>query len=423
MSYRFVNTAAAIVLLALAGCGDLDFANPNAPIIEDVPTQSVVTGIEAGMRQEMDVYLRCVSSIGREAYYFETADPRYTRELLRGTPDPGGFLINRPWGLRYLVVANCNELMERAAGESNAQTRAGLEGFAMTMKAHQLLMNLNYMGSNGIKIETGDDVNIPFVPEQAALTEIARLLDQGHTKLQTAGNAFSFVLSSGFLGYDTPANFAKFNRALRARVAVYDGEFQTALTALQGSFLNATGSLDAGVYHIYGAGLGDVLNPLYEVPTSPVIKLMAHPSFRANAEAGDKRFSGKVFTRSSSYTFDNLSSDMAIVLAISSTDPFPIIRNEELILLRAEAYIGLGNFGAAQADINIVRAAAGLAPVALNANNALNQLLHEKRYSLFMEGHRWIDMRRYNRLNQLPKDREGDVILDKMPKPESEIPG
>ena len=98
----------------------------------------------------------------------------------------------------------------------------------------------------------------------------------------------------------------------------------------------------------------------------------------------------------------------------------PIIRNEELILLRAEANIGLGNLAAAQVDVNVVRAAAGLGPVVLTASNALTQLLYEKRYSLFMEGHRWVDMRRYGRLSQLPRDRSGDVILDKMPKPETE---
>ena len=98
-----------------------------------------------------------------------------------------------------------------------------------------------------------------------------------------------------------------------------------------------------------------------------------------------------------------------MVITTSSTDRLAIIRNEELILLRAEANIGLGNL-----------AAAGLGPVVLTASNALTQLLYEKRYSLFMEGHRWVDMRRYGRLSQLPRDRFGDVILDKMPKPETE---
>ena len=34
----------------------------------------------------------------------------------------------------------------------------------------------------------------------------------------------------------------------------------------------------------------------------------------------------------------------------------------------------------------------------------LNGILYEKRYSLMMEGNRWVDMRRYNKLSALPLD-------------------
>ena len=34
----------------------------------------------------------------------------------------------------------------------------------------------------------------------------------------------------------------------------------------------------------------------------------------------------------------------------------------------------------------------------------LDQILYEKRYSLMFEGFRWVDMRRYGRLSQLPLD-------------------
>ena len=50
----------------------------------------------------------------------------------------------------------------------------------------------------------------------------------------------------------------------------------------------------------------------------------------------------------------------------------------------------------------------GLPPSTLTATSTddavLNGILYEKRYSLMMEGVRWIDMRRYNKLNLLPLD-------------------
>ncbi len=50
----------------------------------------------------------------------------------------------------------------------------------------------------------------------------------------------------------------------------------------------------------------------------------------------------------------------------------------------------------------------GLAPTTLTTASSdaavLTEILYNKRYSLMLEGHRWIDMRRYNRLAELPRD-------------------
>ncbi len=420
---RLAQAGAGLALLLTLGCGTLDIANPNAPIVEDATIQSLVTGTEAGMRLEMGIYLRVVGVIGREVYYFEPADPRYTGELLFGTIDPGGFLLNRPWSARYRTIANCNFLLDKAQALSG-EARAGVEGFAKTVIAYQLLLNLNYLDDNGIKLDFTGDLDAGFASKAEAFAAIESLLDEAHASLGSAGSAFPFQLTAGFAdgGFDTPAGFAKFNRAIRARVAVYQGKYNDALTALAGSFVDAGASLDLGVYHLYGTGLGDETNPIFENPDAAFVKLMAHPTFATDAEAGDSRFTSKVRVRADTTTFDNLSSNLGVTLATSSTSPLPIIRNEELLLLRAEANIGLGNYAAAETDINVVRAAAGLAGVTLTADNALDQLLYEKRYSLFGEGHRWIDMRRYGRLDQLPIDRPAtDNVIDKLPRPETEV--
>jgi len=122
-------------------------------------------------------------------------------------------------------------------------------------------------------------------------------------------------------------------------------------------------------------------------------------------------------------TYDGLTSNLAPTIWTSSYDPVPIIRNEELLLLRAEVAIGNGDFASAEADMNIVRAAAGLAGYSdTDASNALDRVLHEKRYSLFFEGQRLIDMRHYGKTGDLPLDRDGDAIVT-FPIPETEIPG
>jgi hypothetical protein len=69
--------------------------------------------------------------------------------------------------------------------------------------------------------------------------------------------------------------------------------------------------------------------------------------------------------------------------------------------------------------------AGGLAPTTLTAASPdsafITELLYNRLYSLmWTQGTRWIDARRYNRLNTLPIDRPGDVIHPNMLIPASE---
>ncbi|MCH8011865.1 MAG: RagB/SusD family nutrient uptake outer membrane protein [Candidatus Marinimicrobia bacterium] len=407
-----------VAIVLWVGCESLDFADPNSPVVESASIQSLVTGAEAGMRVDLAIFLRVLSVVGREVYYLEPADPRYTGELMVGPMDGGGFLTTRPWNAHYRVIKNCNLLLD------NPDLDDGGSGFAKTIKAYNLLLVINVQDENGARLNYDGDITVDVATKAQVFDEIEALLDAGFSDLQAAGDdEFSFVLSSGFAGFDTPSTFAEFNRAIRARVAVYQDDWAVALTALGNSFLDETGDLDEGVYHVYSTGLNDQENGMYEDPLATTIKLMGHPTFQTDAESGDARFSSKVLKRSEAdttlavTTFDNLSSDWGITVWSSSTDPVSIIRNEELILLKAEAKIGQGGDGLT--EINIVRDAHDL-PAA--TSGGLSQLLHEKRYSLFLEGHRLIDMRHYNKLGDLPLDRDGDAIVT-FPLPETETPG
>lgn len=449
---RFLKRYGLLLVLPLfiglfAAC-DQDFPDPNEPTDATASVQNLVTGATAVMREDLAIYLRVVGSIGRECYYFESADPRYTGELLRGPLDGGGFLVTRPWQARYRAIRNCESIIEKAtAGDpadlaiQDAGRAKGALGFAQTVQAYQYLLNLTMTWDNpGTSPLSGDgngslqfDLSGTFsTPASFAesWTNIENLLDNGFANLTAADAEFAFVIHSGFDtdgdGDVTTAEVAALNRAIRARVAVYQDDWAAALTALGSSFLDAAGSMDLGVYHIYSSSDGDQENEMAEDPTADFVKLRAHPSFPADAEGGDARAASKALDRNPDLTtpFDDLTSTWVVTTVSAQYADIPMVRNEELLLLRAEANIGLGNFGTAETDLNTVRAAAGLGPVTpLNAGNALGLLLNEKRYSLFMEGHRWVDMRHYGLLQSLPKDRAGDDIVENAPMPETEISG
>ncbi|HKK08783.1 MAG TPA: RagB/SusD family nutrient uptake outer membrane protein, partial [Gemmatimonadota bacterium] len=186
---------------------------------------------------------------------------------------------------------------------------------------------------------------------------------------------------------------------------------------------DSTASLDLGVYDSYGTGSGDQTNGLFQPSDDPNIR--AHPSVAAEADSQsngqlDERVLRK--TRAITFrTFGNVGSDVGYRIYSSLTAPVPIIRNEELILLKAEANVGLGNLDAARNDINFIRTTSGkLDPVGAFASQqeALDQLLYEKRYSLLFEGgHRWIDLRRYGLLDRVAHGANESVINERYPIP------
>ncbi|HSZ85295.1 MAG TPA: RagB/SusD family nutrient uptake outer membrane protein, partial [Puia sp.] len=148
---------------------------------------------------------------------------------------------------------------------------------------------------------------------------------------------------------------------------------------------------------------------------------VAHPSFATDIEAGDDRIN-KATLRNAVASLDGLSSNRDVWVYTSSTAPIPIIRNEELILIYAEANIQNNDLSDATTAINIIRNGHNLGNYsgAMTQPALITEILNQRRYSLFCEGHRWIDMRRYNLLNTLPIDRTGDQVWTEFPLPVSE---
>ena len=408
-----------VLVLFWTGCEDLDFPDPNNPTSDTATIQSLITGAEAQMRSGFGVWIRDLLVVGREAYYLEPADPRYTGELLHGPVDPGGFLCYTPWAANYKVMKNCETIL------NSADADAGAKGVAQTLNAYCLMRVLAMTDENGARLNYDGDIdNVEIATKAQVLAEIESLLNDGHTNLGSAGDAFSFTLSSGFDGFNTPGTFKHFNRGLMARVSVLQDKWdqaQTALTSVD-AWMNGADH-DAGVYHVFSSGANDGDNQMFEDPSAATLKLMVHPSFLTDAHEGDARLANNVLVREDTITYDGLESYLAPTLYSGSYDPVPMMRAVELQLLQAEVHIGNGDYASAESIMNSLRTAAGVTEYSgTDASNAVDRVLHEKRYSLFLEGHRLTDMRHYGKTDQLPLDRDGDTVVT-FPIPETETPG
>ena len=424
-----------VVIVGFSSCEVDEIVDPNGPSLEAIlnnasrsDLQLLVTGTESLLRKEIYFYYYTTGIIGREIYFFTSADPRYTGEILgrdQSVLDNAGFYGTRPYSGRYATVKNTNVLLQavsnNAARLSLTQEEInGYNGFARAIQAYELHLALMLQYQNGIRVDVNDPHNLgPFLGYNESLAAILSLLNTASNELANAGAEFPFVLSSGFTGFDTPATFRQFVNGLAARIAIYQGDKAAAANYLSQSFINPAGDLYAGVYRPYSTASGELFNEIFRAPNQAEA-VVSHPSYLADLEAGDDRIN-KVLARDT-ISLDGLTATHDNIVYSSLSAPLYLIRNEELILISAEAKIGSDNNGAA-ADLNIIRNAHGLGNYGGGLDDAslLDELLKQRRYSLNFEGHRWVDMRRYGRLGQLPIDRAGDDVWEQMPRPVTEV--
>jgi len=412
-----------------------DLNNPEVDAFRDNLTrgdlQDLVGGVLYSMRVRLGTYYDDLGVIGREYWRFSSSDPRFTADLLgkeNAVLDNNTFYITNPWAARYRTVKNVNLILEfienqDVSAQFSDSEISATKGFLKTVKAYELLLNLNLTYQNGIRIDVADENNLgPFLGYDAALTAIRALLDEAAGDLQNGGDSYPFTLTSGFSGFNTPGSFLEANKAIAARVAAYQEDFPAVLDYLEDSFLTLDASmLDEGIYYNFSADQTDILNPLFfPVEATTAGARIVQPDFVTDAEDGDERLS-KVAQRSEPLTFDFLTGDYAVFRYTSNIDAIPIIRNEELILLYAEANIYQNPSEAVEA-LNLIRNSAGLDDYNGDSSEAslIDEMLMQRRYSLFAEGHRWLDVRRYDRLDELPTDREGDDVFEQFPIPLTE---
>jgi hypothetical protein len=447
-----MNTQAKISAICLAlslGACDFNITNPNTPVqIGTNPSpdevSAAVVGVIMSGRNAMAGWVLAAGIMGREAYRFDPSEPRYVTELLQGPLDPGSGFGGGEWSNEYATIRSGYNLLN-VLGTASALTGAeqnGARGVTQTFQALAFMRILEAHTEDSIPIDVNRPVTAPlapFVTNAAAWAHVVSLLDSAQTALQAAGGSFSFSLPPGFAGFDAPATFLKFNRAIMARAQAYLGAqgcatcYDAALVALSASFVDSTQPMSLGVYYDFGTGTGDVPNGLSQAPSTAI--QLVHPSLRDSVQKKpdstlDNRYLAKVTNRGAALVDGGRTSDLSWARYPSPSSQIPIIRNEELLLLRAEANNGASarNAAAAAIDLNTVRVnSGGLPPLvgvaALPADSVVGLLLRERKYSLLYEGgFRWTDMRRFNRLADILIDVPGtDHVFSTLPINLSEV--
>jgi len=435
----------------VVGACNFDITNPNSPTeIGDGASQQRVAAAMEGLliAARADIgqpggWVLKSAILGREAYRIDAADPRFVTELLQApTLDPSNDAFGGgQWRLEYATIRSGYNILNviGTAKLTDAQ-KEGVRGFTQTIQAYSYIILLDAHTEDSIPIDVNRPLTAPlapFVSNAVAWAHVVSLLDSAKTHLLAAGGAFAFALPAGFASFATPAAFLKVNRALLARVYMYRAGpfaqttlhdpcvacYDSVLAALGESFVDTTASLDLGVYFDFSANAGDATNGLSQQVSSAI--QLVHPSIKDSAATKpggglDIRYTAKVADRGSALCVGTRCSTLSWNRYPSPGSSIPIIRNEELILLRAEANNWLGKGDSAAADINFIRVNSG----GLAADGTLgaaaqpaveNEILIQRKYSLLYEGQRWVDMRRTGRLDQMILDLPGDHIQSTLP--------
>lgn len=427
--HRFLPFVAGLAILGSACDRTPTVPNLNNPSADDyagvLPNSKLQAAVVGVLSQERAAigqrYLSFTSTLGRDTYRLDASETRFVTELLESSPARGGFVGGGVFADFYISVHAANIVLNAQTPDLSAQQRNTVMGFVRTLKAHDLFRVAETRDTVGIPVAT-EDINklAPILCKKDALAAISLKLDSAYTELQAAGTAaIPFDLPAGWMtlggDYRQPANLIRYNRGVAGKVLVYraiDANSvtlaQQAITALDiaiGGDTTAAG-LQKGPYWQYSTSSGETVAPLFDN------KLHLNPAVRDSIQAGDKRafkidssagsFSQKIDKVVLATKYNYYASFTSN--AANQTRPLSVLRNEELVLLRAQAKIQAGDLVGATQDINIVRTTVGgltAYPPFTSAAAAINAVLYEKRYSLLSEGaQRWADLRAYGKLTR-----------------------
>ena len=466
-------TALLASLALLGACNDStgvsDLNNVSAETLKSGLTpasaQLLVSGLLNQYRNSaIGNYVVFPETMARDAYRLDKADPRFITEMIGSVqPDNGAFTGGGVFTGFFVGIRTANTLIASVKSATDASgiatpERNALLGLTRTMKALNYWNVLEMRDSLGMPIDLDRDINAEPAPWRCkpnVLAYISALLDSAATDLGAAGPGFPVTLPSGFRDVaGTPATFLKFNRAIKGKVELYAGlsrqqgtgatGFNNAIAALNASFMQATDLSDAGlqkgVYETYSTASGETTNSLVDAA------LHLNPAVHDSLQAGDRRAvkvvlapvdpatnQPKVYSIPIGNTTIATQYDYEFSVAGGAlTHGLPILTNEELLLLRAQAAIELNDLATARTYLNYVRQnSGGVTAYGAFANQAAARtaLLYEKRYSLLMEGpQRLLDLRAYSLLNATSfhaatasSPVAGDVFTSALPIPKPEV--
>ncbi len=345
--------------------------------------------------------------------------------LNNGSGEPLGI-----WNSAYDAIDNANRVL-RSVNQVTDTPNSNISlpqimGEALTLRAWQHFDLLRMFAPS-------------FDPSSPGVPIVTRVLEVGVDELNNPRNSVGEVLDqinedlnlASDLLSSSNLNVNRFNinavRALQARVAIYSGGNENLTSAV-----DLTTQILTAVPLVSGNDYINMFRIDEDIPTTPTETI-----FQIERDQFDGRI-GTIYSDVNQDVFFSTSVDLFNQLSLSGQDRLDtnidnetditmrvadgndqivgkylgssellslnnikVFRSSEMLLIRAEANALLGNLTEARNDIDLLRTtrASSITTPANYANldEAINDILDERRVELAFEGHRLLDLKRYNR--------------------------
>lgn len=392
------TAVAALLLLAstLSACS-LDVTNPNAATegeVLDTPAglKAVAVGLQGRYGNALEHAHWVPGIVSGELGNTDASQSTQREFQLYPIPSANAPRIetNNPdllafWSRQYQVVRSANDILSNVDRVTLAPgTRSGMSALAKTLKA----------AAFGTLIEAWE--RIPLDPAQsspvfsdraAVLTEALSLLASARADLTSTAPSTEFTAQILMPGLDLLNTI----RALQARLSTAAGEYEEAL-----AFANEVPASAASEYRYSTVDQ----NPVWgQIQSNRYFAAIV--TFRTNAEPGDTRVDKTGTTVTTPFGGAQV---IPVALYTTQSAPLPLFSQDELSLIRAEAHARASRLAQAIDEINVVRARASLSQLDRGAPGTqaqvLDQIFHERTYSLFLTGLHWAAERRFGKIAQ-----------------------
>lgn len=314
-----------------------------------------------------------------------------------------GNLVNYLWSYPYSVVREANQVIigvNNSAGIT-AATKSQLIGEAKFFRALYFMNMVNYFGPVPLTL---DDVelNNALLPRTDTGTVYAQIIADLKDAEALLPGAYVSTLRARANKYAAAALLARaylykkdyVNAEAEATKVIGATDVSYSLPPDSLAFVNTSPEVILQFATLFGYSQ---FGTYYRTSSATVAPLYTLNPVIANAfETGDTRKRDWVDSVTVNTTKYYKIRKYKLVTATAGNEYDVILRLAEQYLIRAEARAQQNNIGGAQADINIIRARAGLGNTAAATTTALlAAVAQERKVELFGEmSHRWFDLKR-----------------------------